>query len=126
MATRHQAHPIVELLAVLAGPAIWFTYFGLAYGTQSLLCAMAAEADEIDPTHTRLVALLGAATLVALLGLTVVIWSGVRQHGSVFRVLDQENFLAHLQVTMGGLSAFAVLSVAIAVVLLPPCMRVFG
>jgi hypothetical protein len=116
-----ETRSVIDFVAVLAGPVIWFAYFSIIYATQSLYCA---RFDELN--DARLTALFVTASILAVIGIAAVMTRGVRQGGSPFGTSDERHFLADLNVTLGALSILAVIVVFAATLLLPTCDRILG
>jgi hypothetical protein len=108
-----------SLWMLIASPAIWALHFLLCYLTAAVLCAKFADAGSTLTTIRYAVALY---TLLALAGIAVTTAVGYRQHrlgrASVphdyATDADRHRFLGFATLLLSGLSAVAVLYVALA------------
>jgi hypothetical protein len=121
MSQSSDTRSVIDLIAVLAGPVIWFAFFALIYATQSFYCARFDDMND-----ARLTTLFVTVSILAAIGIAAVMARGIRQGGSWFRTSDEKHFLADLNVTLGALSILAVAVVLAATLLLPSCNRILG
>ena len=116
-----------ETLWLLAfGPMIWMLYFLLSYITAAIWCAKAmGRSGSLEGARI----LIGIYTVLALIGVGIVIWRGSRKHRFGKAALphdfdspgDRHRFLGFATVLLGGLSAVATVYTAFAIVFIDSC-----
>ena len=133
--TRFETHPKAEALPerreslwLLAfAPTIWMLHFLLSYITAAIWCAKVVGRS--GPLGSARI-LIGIYTVLALIGIAIVIWRGFRMHNFGTATLphdydspgDRHRFLGFATLLLGGLSAVATVYVASAVVFIDSCM----
>lgn len=116
-----------ETLWLLAfGPMIWMFYFLLSYITAAIWCAkVVGRSGSLEGARI----LVGMYTVLALIGIGIVIWRGLRKHRFGTATLphdfdspgDRHRFLGFATVLLGGLSAVATVYIASAAVFISSC-----
>lgn len=120
----HESNQSLWLLA--ASPAIWVAHFLLSYFTAAIWCA-----KFVGPDGSLRVVQLAIAlyTIVALIGIGIVGWSGYRRHSYGSETVphdfdspeDRHRFLGFATLLLSGLSAVATIYVALVVVFIGSC-----
>jgi len=112
------------LLAV--SPTIWAAHFLLSYVTVAIWCAkVAGRAGLLGASRTMIL----AYTILALIGIGITTWRGYRRHDIGSASLphdfdtpeDRTRFLGFATMLLSGLSAVAVLYVALTAVFVETC-----
>jgi hypothetical protein len=107
-------------------PAIWAAHFLLSYLSAAIWCAKFANPnDSLGDVRTAI----GWYTAVALMGIAIVGWEGFRRHSYGTETTthdldspdDRHRFLGFATLLLSGLSAVAVLYVALAAVFFQTC-----
>jgi hypothetical protein len=109
-----QHRPLGDLLAIGAGPAIWFGYFSLLYGAESWACADPAAAQT---RMSWLGALATAGALFALIAIAVKLMRKAR-----FDPAEPMPFLRSAALACSALAVIAVVWTAFPLFLVRPCM----
>lgn len=115
-----------SLWILVIGPAVWAAHFLLCYAVAAIWCARIAGPD--GPLGGARVAM-ASFTLVALVGIAIVGRRGWRMHGSGTAAVphdfdtreDRRRFLGFATLLLSGLSAVAVVYVALAAVFVETC-----
>jgi len=116
MPVRAPHRPLGDLLAIGAGPAIWFVHFSLLYGAETWACAEPAAAQ------TRMAWLGMLATAGALLALVAIVAHLMRKSRSESAAPPPTPFLRSAAVTCGVLAIIAVVWTAFPLWIMRPCM----
>lgn len=120
----HEAKQSLWLLTV--APTIWGAHFLLSYVGAAIWCAKIADPPgSLGPVRLAV----AAATVGALAGIAVVARAGYRRHEYGFASLphdfdtpgDRHRFLGFATLLLSGLSAIAVIYVAIVVAFIGTC-----
>ena len=122
---RYAEEPL-HLWLLAASPSIWMLHFMVTYITGALWCGMVAGRDgPLAGAHLAI----AAYTVVALIAIGIVGWSGHTRHGATVGVREHSRddpqsrtrFLGLAAVLLSGLSALATIYVAISAAYLPTC-----
>jgi nitric oxide reductase large subunit len=114
------------LVLLAMGPTIWAAHFFTTYAAASVWCAPATGGRKsLEGAHL----LVGALTIVALVGIAVVGWSGYRRHGYGAETAphdddtpeDRHRFLGLATMLLAGLSAVATIYVAVSTLFFYTC-----
>jgi heme/copper-type cytochrome/quinol oxidase subunit 2 len=116
MPTMAPHRPLTDLLAIAAGPAVWFGCFSLLYGAETWACADPAAAQ------ARMLWLGGLATAIALLVLVGIVASLMRQWRSGSAAPAPMPFLRSTALTCCVLAMIAVVWTAFPLLIVRPCM----
>lgn len=101
----------LDLLSCMAGPVLWFLFFSLVYGAQSIFCV--SNVNVAGVTGFRLLGgAIAAVTIVALAA------TGVFQYRT-YR--SKQDFLAHVGLLLTALSLLAVGWIALPIVFFEAC-----
>jgi hypothetical protein len=122
MSAGAEPRPAFEMLRNAAGLALWAVHFGVIYAINALAC-------ERGLAGTRLLglpwapALIGLATLAALLPLGLVLWSAVSRLGQPLTEGGEAEprFTRWFAAATAGYAILAVLFQAAPALLVPPC-----
>jgi hypothetical protein len=110
------ARPVAELLAWLAGPAVWAVHFAVMYGAHALICARpGAGAANLWP------AVAASATALALLALAGLIVVRMTRARSRARSNGHTIFARDLTIALAAVSMLGVVWVALPAVVTAPC-----
>lgn len=118
--------PRSSLWMLTAGPTMWATHFLLCYVTAAIWCAkVVGRAGGLDGARLAV----AGYTVVALLGIGAVGYRGFRQQGSGWSLQPRRDntaqgrhhFLGFSILLLAGLSAVAVIYVALPALLLGSC-----
>ena len=103
----HRVKPISDFLWILSGPAIWAVHFFSIYLVEALLCTATMPSGAVMTAATWTIT---GVALLALLGIVAYRRSplGIRMNTT----RDEKGFLAVLTLMLIGLSALAVVWVA--------------
>jgi hypothetical protein len=127
MSARAPDHEVaLELWALTASPALWAVHFLASYGTAAVWCAKVASTGG-SLAAARLA--IGVYTVVALAGIALVGWRGVRRHRYGRAALphdddtpeDRRRFLGYATALLSALSAIATIYSALAAVFIGSC-----
>lgn len=117
----HEKRETLWMLA--ASPTIWAGHFLLSYITAAIWCAKVAT--PLGPIRTAI----AAYTVVALVGIGMITWWGLRQHRYGGTSLphhfdfpeDRHRFMGFATLLLSGLSAVATIFVALTVLFIKTC-----
>lgn len=132
--TKFETHPEAKVLPehretlwLLAfAPLMWMLHFLLSYITAAIWCAkVAGRSGSLEGARM----LIGIYTVLALIGIGIVIWRGFRKHSFGTATVphdfdspgDRHRFLGFATVLLGGLSAVATVYVSLAAVFIDSC-----
>ncbi len=115
-----------SLWMLTVSPTIWAAHFMACYLTAAIWCAKHAGPDG-SLEGVRLA--MAAYTAVALAGIGIMAWIGYRRHGYGSEALphdmdtpgDRHRFLGFATLLLSGLSAVAVLYVAMVAIFMKTC-----
>lgn len=110
--------PLSDFIVCLAGPCVWAAHFFVVYGAESVVCVAAAS----PASAMRWTILAATAAALALIAAPLV------SFGRIDRDYDAETsgFLRTLARWLAGLSALAVIAVALSGLSLPACVPPAG
>jgi hypothetical protein len=113
-----ESRSVRKFLLCVAGPTLWAIYLFTLYGASTLVCGRPADpAGDPFPTITALATALAMAGLLALMGQS----SWRRKRGGEEGGTEASSFLARASVTLAALAALAVIWLALAAAIVPPC-----
>jgi hypothetical protein len=123
----HETHEKNQNLWILtAAPAIWAVHFMLSYITASIWCAkVAGPGGSLWEVRVAI----AVYTVMALVGIGMIGWSGYRRHSYGSETVphdfdtpeDRHRFLGFATLLLAGLSAVAIIYVALAAVFIERC-----
>lgn len=115
------------LWRVLAPLTVWAAHFLIVYVGAAVFCAKSGRAATLDPVGL----FVAAATLAALAAIGAIAWSTAKRWGvSIIdgdlrydrpAVEERHRFLSHMTLMLSGLSAIAVIYVAIPAIFMKAC-----
>jgi hypothetical protein len=125
-ATAEPPERTVYLVMLGGAPAIWMFHFLLSYATVAIWCGrVVGVAGPLGAARTAI----AWYTVVALLGIALIGWSGYKRHGHGTETLPEDSdtprarhrFLGFATLLLAGLSAMATVYVAASAMIMETC-----